>query len=72
LEEAEAKYIATLRKARQDLAEQVHYVQKKSRALPGENGGPSQQKPIRRYRLMHAWFLYFLQSSMLGPRRSRR
>jgi hypothetical protein len=29
LEEAEAKYIETLRKARPDLAEQVHYVQVK-------------------------------------------
>jgi hypothetical protein len=29
LEEAEAKYIESLRKARSDLAEQVHYVQKK-------------------------------------------
>jgi hypothetical protein len=29
LEEAEAKYIESLRKARPDLAEQVHYVQKK-------------------------------------------
>jgi hypothetical protein len=34
--------------------------------------GSSQRKPIRRYRLMHTWFLYFLQSSMLGPRRSHR
>jgi hypothetical protein len=29
LEEAEAKYIESLRKARPNLAEQVHYVQKK-------------------------------------------
>jgi hypothetical protein len=29
LEEAKAKYIETLRKARPDLAEQVHYVQEK-------------------------------------------
>jgi hypothetical protein len=29
MEEAEAKYIESLRKARPDLVEQVHYVQKK-------------------------------------------
>jgi hypothetical protein len=62
LEEAEAKYIETLRKARPDLAEQVNYVQEKESRPPR----------IRRYRLMHTWFLCFLQSSMRGPRKSRR
>jgi hypothetical protein len=33
---------------------------RRSHALPERNGGPSQQKPIRRYRLIHIWFLYFL------------
>jgi hypothetical protein len=34
LEEAEAKYIETLRKARPDLAEQVNYVQEKESRPP--------------------------------------
>jgi hypothetical protein len=67
LEEAEARYIETLKKARPDLAEQVHYVQEKESRASRREWRPSREKPIRRYRLVHTWFLYFLQNSMLRP-----
>jgi hypothetical protein len=42
LEEAEAQYLEMLRKARQDLAVQVHYTQKKEYILGRKSGVPSQ------------------------------
>jgi hypothetical protein len=44
LEEAEAKYIETLRKARPDLAEQVHYVQEKESCPPRKEWRPKSAK----------------------------
>jgi hypothetical protein len=44
LEEAEAKYIETLRKARPDLAEQVHYVQEKESRPPRKEWRPKSTK----------------------------
>jgi hypothetical protein len=42
LEEAEAKYLEMLRKARSDLAVKVHRPRRRSRALKRKNGAPSQ------------------------------
>jgi hypothetical protein len=44
LEEAEAKYIETLRKARPDLAEQVHYVQEKEARTSRKEWRPKSTK----------------------------
>ncbi|PVH63658.1 hypothetical protein PAHAL_2G078700 [Panicum hallii] len=44
LEEAEARYIETLRKARPDLAEQVHYVQEKESRPPRKEWRPKSTK----------------------------
>jgi hypothetical protein len=44
LEEAEAKYIESLRKARPDLAEQVHHVQKKESRHPRKEWRPKSAK----------------------------
>jgi hypothetical protein len=44
LEEAEAKYIETLRKVRPDLAEQVHYLQEKESRPPRKEWRPKSAK----------------------------
>jgi hypothetical protein len=44
LEEAEAKYIESLRKARPDLAEQVHHVQRKESRPPRKEWQPKSAK----------------------------
>jgi hypothetical protein len=44
LEQAEARYIETLRKARPDLAEQVHYVQEKELRPPRKEWRPKSAK----------------------------
>jgi hypothetical protein len=44
LEEAEAKYIETLRKARPDLAKQVHYVQERESRPPRKEWPPKSTK----------------------------
>ena len=52
LEEAEAKYLDVLRKARPDLAEQVRHREGWRGALQEKSGAPSRQKPMRSHRLM--------------------
>ena len=52
LEEAEAKYLDVLRKARPDLAEQVRRPRREERCPQEKSGAPSRQKPMRSHRLM--------------------
>jgi hypothetical protein len=54
LEEAEARYLETLRKACPDLVDKVHYTQKRESHPPKKDFGvQNQQEPMRRHRLMH-------------------
>ena len=52
LEEAEAKYLDVLRKARPDLAEQVRRPRREEGTLQERSVAPSRQKPMRSHRLM--------------------
>jgi hypothetical protein len=52
LEEAEARYLDVLRKARPDLAEKVRHTRSWKGVLQGGSGAPSRQEPMKSHRLM--------------------
>jgi hypothetical protein len=72
LEEAEAKYLEMLRKARPDLVEKVHHARKGNHTLPRKSGAQSKQEPMQRHQPMHTWCLFSLRSSTLRAMRSCR
>ncbi|KAK1687135.1 hypothetical protein QYE76_047983 [Lolium multiflorum] len=68
LEEAEAQYLYTLRKARPDLAVKIQQTGERL-AHQRKCGDPSRQKPMQRHRLIQTWCSYFRQSFVLQETR---
>jgi hypothetical protein len=69
LEEAEARYLESLRKARPDLVDKIHHVQKRELRPPRKEWRPKSTRADVRIQI---WYLCSLQSSTLEPMRSYR